>query len=400
MNKPSFIINESSLKKLSTKKFTKRVISKYSRTKTLENLDLSDVDFSIAAPYVPKQFDGWTINNVIFSRYNPKSNKKKHLHGLSFKGATMNGVGFAQAYLEQCNFDDQNNRRIDFFYSDFSYCRFIHCHIYMADFRYAKVSDCSMRRMEVTFGDFYFCGFKGNCSFQLTSFFYCSFTNAVFEHDVIREESIKNIIQDDYEKYQDMMNPNNGWFRYNPCGFINNEGKAKDEEAAKSEAIEMYKQLSGIYAGKGLIEDSNKAYTKMKKSEIEYCKICIKNKKNVIKNTGKILKEYLIVFLGYGYKWKPAALSYAFLIFIGAVVYTYSKTTADYSCCCCKYCLEHMCELLGKEAIPYSFLNSFGSYNQFKDVVGPWMASFQTLFGIILLAYIGFIFANKMRNSL
>ena len=116
MCKPSFI-DENSLTKLSTSEFIMKMFDpEINRLKELKNLDLSEVDFSGKNILVKRNFDGWEINNVIFSRFNSKSSEKKSLYGLSFKGAKMNKVSFVQAFLDRCNFDwekeEQNDKSI------------------------------------------------------------------------------------------------------------------------------------------------------------------------------------------------------------------------------------------------------------------------------------------------
>ena len=105
MCNPSFV-NNNSLKKLTTVQFI--TICKSDSRKILENYDLTDVNFSnVADKKVLKNFDGYTIKNVIFSRFNPSKKDKKHLYGLSFIGAKLERVCFAQAFLEKCNFDNK-----------------------------------------------------------------------------------------------------------------------------------------------------------------------------------------------------------------------------------------------------------------------------------------------------
>ena len=446
----------------------------------LENLDLSEIDFSEKRGEIRKNFDGWVIRNVIFSKFNPKSKEKKSLYGLSFRGAKMERVIFAQASLDRCNFDCLENEQInirlfnrsgiiitdnkctlnnvDFFFSEFSYCRFRECNMNTVDFRYAKVTDCSMGNIDVTYGDFYYCAFMGCTAFVSGNFHKCSFTNAVFEHQVIRFKSIHGILQNNIKEYRSIIDDPN-WKRYNPCG-TKSESSLSDEEIRK-EAIETYKQFSGIYAGKGLHKDSNAAYKKMKERElqrswkiiiesvfwlllflaslgilicvsIEYgyinCNVmchslgvfalciffyylyfsikdCIKKALQYIYNCLKI-KDFcgvasgLFTFImGYGYRWTFVIFWYVLLIIIGAYKYCNGEIPEKSICKCACDCSK-TAEIAYK-GFTYSVYNSLGSYvEEYVCVVGSVWANFQTIFSFLLIGYLGFIFANKMRNNL
>lgn len=56
---------------------------------TLRNLDLSDLDNCDNL-----NFDGYHLQNIVFSRFRPDKNEKKLLYGLSFLGADLAGVVF------------------------------------------------------------------------------------------------------------------------------------------------------------------------------------------------------------------------------------------------------------------------------------------------------------------
>lgn len=466
MCKPSFI--DENTKKISESEFwaerNKSLHLSFSQKTrpVLENLDLSEIDFSENSGELRKNFDGWIIRNVIFSKFNPKSKEKKSLFGLSFRGAKMDRVVFAQASLDRCNFDCLENEQIkiclfnrsiiiitdkestldkvDFFFSEFSYCRFRGCKMDMVDFRYAKVSDCSMNEINVTYGDFYDCNFKGCTAFLESNFTKCSFTNAVFEHQVIHFESIHNILQDNINDYRKIIDVRNSkWERYNPCG-TKRESSPDDEEIRK-EAKEMYRHLSGIYAGKGLNNDSNAAYGKMKKKELRiswenakdsvfgllfflillgflFCKLIEYGYMNCkvvfscigifalyklydsIKGYVKMVLRYIwqkiedlygvvsgciTYFMGYGYKWLNVIIAYLLLILIGALFFYYK--------------FDDICSW--QEALEYSFYNLTGLQNNLPN--DGWkgvIVGFYHLLGVLLIGYLGFIFANKMRNNL
>lgn len=415
MYEPSFI-DESSLTKLSTGDFILKIFDLEKKgLKELKNLDLSEVNFSGKNNLVKRNFDEWDIKNVIFSRFNPNTEGKKYLFGLSFKGAKLKNVGFTQAFLDRCNFDSPRKelKEIDFFFSEFNYCHFCDCYMDTIDFRYTKISDCSMRNINVTFGDFYFCNFKGCSSFQKSTFKNCSFTNAVFEHNVIRIESIKGILQDNYDIYKSVIDLK-VWSRYNPTGNESQIGRT--EEEVLDEAVEMYKQLSGIYAGKGLNKDSNEAYRKMRNKEMQKNFLPIMellskigrliNKiflpiKKLFKYIGRLIYGPIIALFGYGYRLRNAFFLFTALIILGALLFHFSdnKSTKISYCCCCDS-IEHKSTSFC-EAVSYSVYNSVGSYvEEYVNTIGPFWTAVLSLFGLGLIAYIGFIFANKMRNNL
>ena len=465
MYKPSFITEKT--KKVSESEFlTERINSLHlsfsEKTQpVLENLDLSEIDFSEKSGEIRKNFDGWIIKNVIFSKFNPKSKEKKSLFGLSFRGAKMERVVFAQASLDRCNFDCLENEQIkirlfncsniiiadkestlnkvDFFFSEFSYCRFRGCKMKMVDFRYAKVSDCSMNEINVTYGDFYDCNFKGCTAFVESNFIKCSFTNAVFEHQVIRFKNIHSILQDNINEYRKIIDDSN-WEHYNPCGT--KKESSPDDEEIREEAIEMYRHLSGIYAGKGLNNDSNAAYRKMKKKELRkswenakesvfgllfflillgflFCKLneygymnckvvfsCIgifalyklyDSFKGYIKKPlqyiwqktedfRRVVSGCITYLMGYGYKWVNVIIAYVVLIIIGALFFYYYKFDDINS---------------WQKALNYSYNNIIALQNNLPN--DGWkgvLVGFHHLSGVLLIGYLGFIFANKMRNNL
>ena len=117
--------------------------------KTLTNCDLSNIDCS----NIP--FDGYTIKNVVFSRHSENTEQKHSLSMLSFKGATLENVSFAQSELNRCNFDGAVLQKVDFFYSTLCYCRFRDTIGYCLDFRYSQIDCCSMSGATMAFCDSY-----------------------------------------------------------------------------------------------------------------------------------------------------------------------------------------------------------------------------------------------------
>jgi hypothetical protein len=214
------------------------------------------------------------------------------------------------------------------------------------------------------------------------------------------------------------------------------------EKEIRQEAIEMYRHLSGIYAGKGLNNDSNAAYRKMKKKELrkswenakesvfgllfflvllgvlfciltEYgymnCKVvfsCIgifalyklyDSFKGYIKKPlqyiwqktedfRRVVSGCITYLMGYGYKWVNVIIAYLLLILIGASIFYYYKFIDISS---------------WQEALNNSFNNIISLRNNLpNDGWKGMFVGFHHLLGVLLIGYLGFIFANKMRNNL
>lgn len=89
---PSFIQNEHALTKVLQRSELLMMLERSRKEGTfkLTDLDLSEIDscWNIS-------FEGYVLENVIFSRFKPESNSKKELFNLSFMGALLNGVSFA-----------------------------------------------------------------------------------------------------------------------------------------------------------------------------------------------------------------------------------------------------------------------------------------------------------------
>jgi hypothetical protein len=413
-------IGEKKLKKVSTDEFivlVNNTVPDSNGSKTLRDLDLTEVDFSDACEKeIPKDFKGWTIENVMFSCFNPLSAKKKHLFGLSFKNSKLSRVSFAQAFLERCNFDNIEDKdmlknelapnpyydQVDFFLSKLSYCRFCDCSMVNADFRYSKVEDCTMRRSLYINIDCYMCEFKGCTVFQRSKFLKCSFTNAAFENNVVRMENLpKGIVQDDVDDYDDFVNQRKEWHRYNPCSdysefLLNakrNEKTSKMTADAKMdvhwEAVEVYKQLSGYYAGMGLNGDSNEAYRKMKYNErlFHYASIVYNWKKgrylSILHTIGNIMLIRGIALAGFGYKFKAV-----FWWFVALVAFYFFLFQINFSFPQPEWLIH----------LSYSINNSLGPVAEYYKG-HEFLGSVQSTLGVLLVGFLGFVVANKIRNS-
>jgi uncharacterized protein YjbI with pentapeptide repeats len=384
----------------------------------LSNLDLSEMDDCCSIC-----FDGYKLENIVFSKFSPENPRKRHLFNLSFVGAELNKVSFVQAHLQQCNFDtmdveahelhykkmhgedmpeDMIERKVsilnevDFFFSELDYCRFRRANAKFIDFRYSHVRDCTMSEFDVTYGDFYFCNFEGCTNFIDSRFTDCSLTCASFENDCLRMNNIiDGIAQEKSQIYHDGLIRNPQWMKYNPCNSFSsmnhkaNEGRNAESDAKiAGEAMYVYKQLSGLYAGKGLNRDSNRAYRKSKLCEIEYCKLQMKiawgksDFKDFFAYLWSFIKAWGTKLLGFGYQWKATVIWFIIIVLGYGIYGMFRKGTDD-----------------DYNIIFHSLYNSMGPHDCFTEMVPlPW-ASFESMLGILLIGFLGFIIANNIRND-
>lgn len=468
----SFIDNEK-LRRVDTLEELQSIIEKSCyidkkgrKRKHLKDLDLSNVDVS----KVRRDFDGWEIENVVFSRIQQDTPEKKTIFGLSFVGAHLHKVSFVQACLVRCNFDTKDSdaikkniskiaptdalksdeqscqtscdtttntetsskhsevpefkdyykviwkpdsdsptkmEEVDFFMSELDMCRFRNTCAIAVDFRYSHVRDCSMSESKFWGSDFYFCSFQGATNFIDSEFVLCSFTNSVFENNCIRMQNIPSgILQENCEAYTYVISEFPTWIRLNPClnfSSLNHEeskgNKKLSKKYLKRESAEFYKQMSGMYAGKGLNRDSNKAYKKSKQNERKYhcyeMRESIKEKavKRSIKNFFILSKDWATASFGYGYRWQAAVVWFAILILVYGGIY-YFATEFKFGGFA-SWGLPKKIE----EALSYSFNNSLGPFNELAEIVGLLLASCQTAFGMLLMGFLGFIIANNIRND-
>lgn len=393
----------------------------------LKDLDFSGVDYTTVKH---KDFTGWVIENVIFSKPSIEKDEKTIMSGFSFVGAKLERVVFAQAKLIRCNFDtadlvaiennldkvapkkneemraylntckqiaeEQRNTylqttidKVDFFFSDLILCRFRDTRMYAVDFRYSIIKDCTLRESHITYGDFYSCNFKGTTTFQKSNFINCSITNAIFEENCIRMNNIKSgILQAHIDDYRNMVNTYPRWCRYNPCMNFSSMLHDSDVNGLRiySEAKEVYKQLSGIYAGKGLNRDSNYAYKAYKNLDLKHncLSFCDNIKKGNLKkcliNIIAIGGDLLTMALGYGFMGR--AVLFWFVVLVGFFTYLcYDKVNN------------------AEESISFSLSNSLGPFDPYYRVVHGIMPSIESVIGILLVGFLGFVIANKIRND-
>lgn len=391
------MIDCSTLKKIPSREDLVRIMHGCEETgnKVLENLDLSECEGS------NMNFDGYEIRNVAFSRYIPAREEKKKLCNLSFVGAGMCNVSFAAAILERCNFDrDAGSGRenvieeVDFFFSELSVCRFRNAHLKVADFRYSVLNNCSLSGCRVEIGDFYMCAFTGTTTLLGSKFSYCSLSTLVFEHNCLKIENIDHLVQDDYEKYRFMIGKTSGRL-HNPCRpkgsgahrrCLMESNKLETLSALAREGASVYQALSGAYAGKGFNRDSNIAYKRFCDRRMRYHSIEMRREsswRKRVKHGFDYLKHMGIWSLGYGYQWWKVMTLFLLLALAGGL-----------------YLHLHVPEMDAMEAYARSLNNSLGPQESFAEQVGNFISSStHSALGLLIVGFLGFILANKVRNN-
>ncbi len=377
--------------------------------------DLSDVDCS------GLDFHGYTIRNVVFGQFSESRDARVPLARISFKDANLENVSFAQCELSRCNFDNATIQGGDFFYSVLHFCRFRDLLGYALDFRYSQIANCSLSTGTFVMCDFYMADFVGATAFINSHFKYCSLTSATFRGNclnmdnlaassitkglgrgtcsetfakLLAEERKDNYsIQDDYELYHTFYHLPN-WNRGNPCGQFSelNIGEKEHDElisriSIANEARQFYSELSGTYTGKGYFKDSNRAYRMAKRKELEYYRLCAKKDfkdKNTISGIKCCLRcsgPLLSKILGYGYQW-PIIVIWFIILVMGYSLYHYLKT-----------------KVLFVDSLTGSMNNAMGPNQEFIIRLNEFIGSLEPTIGTLLIGFLGFVIANKIRNN-
>lgn len=420
MNKSftSFVIIEN-LMYLSTREQLIELIDKCRiEHRPLANINLTDVDVSNI------DFSHLIICNVIFNGFNPEVEKPKTIFNVNFKGCIMHGVSFSHCKFVRCNFDkdkltirealkqntnldsqltvvdDSEGRptylnEVDFFFCQFDTCRFRSTKIDTADFRYSKFFDCTLGCWEVTKGDFYMCSFCGSTNFHMSKFKLCSLTEVIFEQHCPSIKNIDKLVQEDYDVYHDIIIGKVNWSKHNPCAGYSHVNEAEDKDNKLEsrihnhlEAYRVYAMLSGIYNGKGLFRESNDAYKKAKQNESKYRILSMKrdwNNSEYWSFSKNLYKEIQILFskmLGYGCGMIPVCLVFVTLVALGGYLFYKNSFADDFG-----------------DSLAFSLNNALGPHDYFSQIAGIIWASLQTTLGILLVGFLGFIMANRIRNN-
>lgn len=366
------------------------------------------------------------IYNVIFNSYKPSAKKPKKVFNVNFKGSILEKVCFSYCSLERCNFDtDKTTKRetikhfvlsewdsdkivfptdtrtilkeVDFFFCQFYSCRFRNTKFKIADFRYSKFTDCSLSGCDIYVGDFYMASFCGTTSFHDSKFRSCSITNTTFEQHCPSIFNIIQLAQEDYRVYHDIIIGARNWSKHNPCAGYSCINEAEDNDNITeskihnyNEAYRVYATLSGIYNGKGFFRESNQAYRLAKKNEAAYNMASAKkdwkekNYNAMFKHLLNRLSIGISWCLGYGYK-IPFVFFWLCVLVIGfGTLYKHSATETI---------------PLWSDSFANSLNNTLGPLKEFADAIGAGCASIQTAIGILLVGFIGFVMANRIRNN-
>lgn len=386
-----------------------------SGSKSLYNYDLSGVDCS------GMDFQNYSIKNVVFGRFSESQDRRHPISRVSFKNATLENVSFAQCELSRCNFDHATIQGGDFFYSVLHFCRFRDLLGYALDFRYSQIANCSLSTGTFVMCDFYMADFVGATAFLDSHFKYCSLTSATFRGNCLNMDNLAAFeiktgqetetcsdefkkllaeqrrdnysIQDDYKLYKTFYHMHD-WNRRNPCGEFSelNIGEKEDDELVSrisiaKEAQQFYSELSGTYTGKGLFKDSNKAYRMAKRKELEYYRLSAKKDfkdKNTLSGIKYCLKcsgPLLSKILGYGYKWSIIVIWFIVLV-LGYSLYHYLRTRALFA-----------------DSLTGSMNNAMGPNQEFIIRLNEFIGSLEPTIGTLLIGFLGFVIANKIRNN-
>ena len=119
-----------------------------------------------------------------------------------------------------------------------------------------------------------------------------------------------------------------------------------------------------------------------------------------IKDVWGMILGLFSFLMGTGNRWTFAMFWYALLIIIGVYKFCNENIENVKSLCNCACDCSKTAEIAYK-GLTYSVYNSVGSYvEEYVCVVGSVWANIQTILSFLLIGYLGFIFANKMRNNL
>lgn len=373
----------------------------------LTGYDLRDVDLSNV------DFHDFRIDDVVFNVFDVKSKVHKEIFNVNFKGCIMNRVSFAHCSFNRCNFDsytttcvnDQGEthkednittiNHCDFFFSQFTNCRFKNTKICVADFRYSSLTDCSMGYFNISYGDFYMTSFHGTTNFTHAAFKLCSITNATFENHCLLMENIDKLIQEDYYAYSNILMHQENWIKQNPCADFSSLNKAEDEKCEiesriyiAREAQHIYTLLSGLYSGKGFFKDSNLAYAMAKNNEALFYKLRMKkdwDEKeicNLFKDLQGWLDPSIARALGYGFKVVPV-LGICFILIL---LFWWFLLVFDHPSS-------------WDNGLAYSICNTMGPYFDHISEIYHLIAGIESALGILLVGFLGFVIANRIRNN-
>lgn len=354
----------------------------------LSNLNLCDCELKNI------NLNGFTLDNIIFSRHNAEDEDYKIIFNVSFEKAELNNVSFAHSNLKQCNFDNSKIKNGDFFYCKLMVCRFRSASVVLSDFRYSEIKNSSLSKCSFTECDFYMCGFLGVTTLHDTTLIDCSITDAIFEHNIIRIDNIKSLLQENYDTYINVLqhttnrihNPLNPKAHTVHNTDLTPEMKREKESQIASESADAYLSLSGIYQGKGYTQDSNKAYKRSNDWRLRHYILELRNKpfsKRTHVNILNILKYSGIQMMGYGYQWWKVCIIFLIVAIAGGAYM--------------HFCVPDM-DIM--EAYARGLNNSMGPQESFAERVGNFLySSTHSALGLLIIGFLGFILANKVRNN-
>lgn len=317
-----------------------------------------------------------------------------NLTNLDFKACHLEGVSFDNCHLSDCNFDHCTLDRTSFRKAFLSNCRFRRAKINWSDFRYTEIEKATFEEAEMVFCDFYRSMMGGiiimrKARISNTSLYYAYFGDGVN----IRQDNLVNgrILQQDKKAYERFLTE---WNLYGTGERKNDVQKISDWspeislKARWADAEEIYKNLNGLWQGRGFMRDSNWAYVQGRRMERRR----MMSEWSSTTFTQKIISLWRIfcnalmdLMFGFGENMFRMVLTYIILVFVFAYIFFGEASLPSYF-----------------QAIWISLKNMAGVGSEELNGISPFIDMLnvlQTTFGILLTGIFGFILGNKIRNQ-
>lgn len=316
------------------------------------------------------------------------------LEKLDFRGCRLEGVTFDEGTLVECNFDNCTLERVSFRKAVLRNCRFRRAAISWSDLRYCEIDRATFEEAAITFCDFYRAMLGGvvimrKARIADTSLYYAYFCEGV---NIRRENLVSGrLLQQDYDAYRRFL------VEWNTCGT----GERRNDRAGKSEwdpenslrarwadAEEIYKNLNGLWCGRGFLRDANWAYIKGRRAErrrmmAEWSEAPLPQKAALTRKIATNLS--MDVLFGYGESLTRMIVTYTLLVLLFAYVFYGNASLPSYL-----------------HALWISLKNMVGVGSEQLNGISPLVDMLnvvQTTLGILLTGIFGFILGNKIRNQ-
>lgn len=318
----------------------------------------------------------------------------QELFHLDFKACHLEKVSFDNCHLLDCNFDNCTLEKVSFRKAQLTNCRFRRANIHWSDFRYTEIEKATFEESVIDFCDFYRSMMGGiiimrHARISNTSLYYTYFGDGVN----IRKDNIVNgiLLQQDKESYRKFLTEwhlNGTGARRNDIHGFSAWSPEKSLQDRWADAEEIYKNLNGLWQGRGFMRDSNWAYVQGRRMErkrmMREWTSCSTAKK--IEYGWKILSNAMMdLMFGFGENMLRMVLTYIILVLLFAYIFFGEASLPSYL-----------------EALWISLKNMAGVGSEELNGISPFIDMLnvlQTTFGILLTGIFGFILGNKIRNQ-